>query len=108
MISDTSFVTNIEEKNTAKTRKKESPVIVDILPANLTTGVNMFSFLNPSRTRSIMKRVPKVRQSMSESKAFVGGVIKRAAAAAITDTVSMSSFFKNLNMVFTGLMSYLL
>ena len=51
------------------------------------------SFLKPSRTVSIIKSVASVCQSISRMSAGVGGVISIAAIAAMTETVSMGSFF---------------
>ena len=95
MMRDTSLVTNIEEKNTPKMRNKLRVVIRLRSAARATRGRNTFSRLNPSSTHSIMRSVPSVRQSMSVSRCFVGGVMIRATAAASNDTVSMGSFFKN-------------
>ena len=95
MISDTSFVTNIELKKTAKTRNRLRPAIEPIRPARRSSGLKMFSCLKPSSTVSIMNSVPSVRQSMSESSRFVGGVMHSAITAARTETVNIGSFFRN-------------
>ena len=101
IISDTSFVTNIEEKNTEKTRNMDNPVMVRIFPARRSKGRKIFSFLNPSKTVSIIKSVPRVLQSMSLKSLTEGGVIMRAARAAKTDTESMISFLINSHIFFT-------
>ena len=95
MISDTSLVTNMELKNTPKIRKRERLVIRFSPPASRTRGRRTFSCLKPSSTQSIIKRVPRVRQSMSFSSRAEGGVISRAIPAASSERVSISSFFKN-------------
>ena len=66
-----------------------------MLPASLSSGRKMFSFLKPSSTVSIINSVPSVRQSISDSSSHDGGVIISAATAAKTDTVSIGSLFKN-------------
>ena len=91
---DTSLVTNMEEKNTPKTRNRERTDIRFRLDARDTRGRKTFSRLNPSSTLSIMNSVPKVRQSMSARSRFVGGVMTSATAAASSDTASMGSFFR--------------
>ena len=95
MISDTSLVTNMDVKNTPNTRNRDRVVIRFIREARRTTGSSTFSRLKPSRTHSIISRVPRVRQSMSRISCGVGGVTTRAIAAASTDRVSISSFFRN-------------
>ena len=97
MISETSLVTNIEEKNTENTRNSDSPAMERMLPASPSSGRKMFSFLKPSSTVSIINSVPSVRQSISDSSSHDGGVIISAAIAARTDTVSIGSLFKNDN-----------
>ena len=82
MISETSLVTNMDEKNTEKTRKNERAVTLLMLPARRSTGLNMFSLLKPSRTVSIRNRVPRVRQSMSLRSSRDGGVMKSDMTAA--------------------------
>lgn len=94
IISETSFVTNIEVKNTPKIRNSESAVVVPSPDARFSTGRRTFSFLKPSRMQSIIKRVPRVRQSIPARKSALGGVIISPAAAARSDTVSIKSFFK--------------
>ena len=91
-ISETSLVTNMEEKNTPNTKKSESPAIVPMRPVRRRSGRNTFSCLNPSKTVSIINSVPSVRQSMAESNAFDGGVINKESAAASSATGSMGSF----------------
>lgn len=59
-------------------------------------GEKIFSFLNPSRTERSMNKVASVFQSISESSATDGGVIKRDAMAAISATESITSFFNSL------------
>ena len=94
MISDTSLVTNMEEKNTPKTRKSDSEVIRFSRPARLTRGRRRFSCLKPSSTQSIISSVPSVCQSMSRTSCGEGGVMIRAMAAASRDRVSIISFFR--------------
>ena len=94
MIRDTSFVTNIEEKKTEKTKKVVRPRIVFKWPVRCKRGRKMFSFLKPSRTESSIKRVARVCQFISCKRCADGGVIKREAIAAKRDTESISSFLK--------------
>ena len=92
MMSDTSLVTNMEEKNTPKTRNSDKPAMVLILRVRRMTGRKMFSRLKPSSTVSIMKSVASVFQSISVSRRALGGVIISAATAAVRETSSMTSF----------------
>ncbi len=94
MMRETSFVTNMEEKNTEKTKKVVRPRIVFKWPVRCKRGRKMFSFLKPSRTESSIKSVASVRQFMSCKSRDDGGVIKSDAIAAARDTESMSSFLK--------------
>ena len=94
MIKLTSFVTNIDEKNTPNTRNRDRPAIVRIRPVRRSSGRNTFSCLNPSRTVSIIKSVPSVRQSIAFSRAFDGGVMSRETSAASTATGSIGSFLR--------------
>ena len=100
IISDTSFVTNIDVKKTPKIKNSESVAIVLNFLLKLITGSKIFSCLKPSRTHNIIKRVPSVCQSISLISAFVGGVINKETTAASTATVSIISFFKNSNTFF--------
>ena len=106
IISETSFVTNIEEKNTQKTKKKERLVIPPIFSVIFNRGLKICSFLNPSRTVNNMKRVARVLQSISYRSFNCGGVMKREMTAAKSDTESIISFLKIkaiLLMIFEGL-----
>ena len=94
MMRDTSLVTNMEEKNTPNTRNRDRGAIRSIFALRDTKGRSRFSCLKPSSTVSIMKRVPRVRQSTARSREASGGVMKRETAAASRDTVSISSFFR--------------
>lgn len=94
MISDTSFVTNIDEKNTQQIRKNDSPGMVMNRFAKRMNGRKMFSCLKPSSTVSIMNSVPSVRQSMPESRSLLGGVMNIAMTAAASARVSIISFLK--------------
>ena len=100
MISETSLVTNMDVKKTPKTRKRDSPVMLLKRVLNLIMGLKMFSFLKPSRTVSIMNRVPKVRQSMFRTSAMLGFVISIDTRAAIIASVSIISFLKNCRIFF--------
>ena len=100
MISDTSLVTNMEQKKTPKIRNREREVIRFRLDARPTRGRRTFSCLNPSRTHSIIRRVPRVCQSISSISCAEGGVMMRAIPAARRDNVSISSFFRKLNIFF--------
>ena len=93
IIRDTSFVTNIEVKNTPKMKNKESVAIVLKFELNLIRGLKRLSCLKPSKTVSIMKRVPRVCQSMFLSNPLSGGVIIKETKAAINETRSIGSFF---------------
>ncbi len=100
MISDTSLVTNMDVKKTPNIRKRERATIVFNLEASPMTGRRTFSFLNPSRTQSIIRSMPRVCQSMSFISPHVGGVIKSEMIAAMTARVSINSFFKNPSIFF--------
>ena len=65
IISETSFVTNIDEKNTQKTKKIVRFFIVERFLVLFMSGAKIFSLLKPSRTERSMKRVARVRQLMS-------------------------------------------
>ena len=93
-IRDTSFVTNMEEKKTPNTRKRDSPATVPIRPVSLSSGRKTFSCLNPSKTVSIMNSVPRVRQSIFSSSAADGGVMISEIRAASAATGSMGSFLR--------------
>ena len=93
IIKETSFVTNIEVKNTPKIKNSESAVIVLKPAPSRMSGRKMFSFLKPSSTVSIIKSVPSVCQSIDFNNAAEGGVIKSDITAAITATKGMGSFF---------------
>ena len=94
MISETSLVTNMDVKKTPKTRKRVRVVMRCIREARRISGRKMFSFLNPSSTHSIIRSVPRVRQSISLSRRSEGGVMIMAAAAASSDRVSIISRLK--------------
>ena len=95
MISETSLVTNMEEKNTPKIRKKDIPTIEVSFWESLMSGQKMFSFLNPSNTVSIIKSVTSVCQSMLPIRVISGFVISSESAAANSDTASIGSRFNN-------------
>ena len=101
MISDTSLVTNMDEKNTQQIRKNDSPLMVVKRPAKRMKGRKMFSCLKPSSTVSIMNSVPRVRQSMEEMSERSGGVMKNDITAARTARVSIISFFRKSMIFFT-------
>lgn len=94
IIRDTSFVTNIDEKNTQNTKKMVRVLIRERFLVFLRSGAKMFSLLNPSRTVRSMKSVASVRQLMSCRSSIEGGVIKSEIAAARSDAESMISFLK--------------
>ena len=94
MMSETSFVTNIDEKKTPKMRKSERDVMCLKCAARRTTGASTFSRLKPSSTVSIIRSVPSVRQSIDEMSRADGGVITSETMAASTESVSMGSLFK--------------
>jgi len=100
MISETSFVTSMEVKNTPKIRNADSPAMLLKPEASFISGLNIFSFLKPSRTQSIINSVPSVLQSISLRRVFDGGVMIRETAAAITAATSIGSFFKNDDIFF--------
>ena len=91
MISETSLVTNMDEKKTENTRKSESAAMERMPPASRSSGRKIFSLLKPSSTVSIMKRVARVCQSMSESSRAEGGVINSDATAAAAERSSIGS-----------------
>ena len=93
MMSDTSFVTNIEVKNTPNTKNSPSPTADFILPARRIIGLKIFSFLNPSSTVSIKKSVPRVRQSISPSRLTLGRTTHTTMRAATTATHTIASRF---------------
>ena len=84
----------MEEKKTPKTRNRDREAIRFRPPARLTRGRRRFSCLKPSRTHSIIRSVPRVRQSISRSSRGEGGVMTSAASAASRDSVSIISFFR--------------
>ena len=94
MIRETSLVTNMEEKKTPKIRNREREAMRFRLPARLTSGRRTFSCLKPSSTHSIIRSVPRVRQSMFPTSSAEGGVMTIATAAASRDRVSIISFFR--------------
>ena len=96
IIRDTSLVTNMELKKTPNIRKSESPAMDLKFALSFIRGLNSFSCLKPSKTVSIINRMPSVLQSMEESSAFDGGVNSSDTAAATTATGSIGSFFKNI------------
>ena len=100
MISDTSLVTNMEQKKTPKIRNRDREVIRFRLEASPTRGRRTFSCLNPSRTHSIIRSVPRVCQSISRISCAEGGVMISAIPAARRDSVSISSFFRKLRILF--------
>ena len=100
MIRETSLVTIMEVKKTPKTRNRVRVVIRFIRAARQIRGRKMFSFLNPSRTHSIISSVPSVRQSISPSSRAEGGVMIIAATAASKDRVNIISRFKNPKIFF--------
>ena len=106
IISETSFVTNIDERKTEKTRKQEIEKIELSLLVCLKTGLKISSLLKPSRTVKSIKSVARVFQSMSRRIAFDGGVIKNDTITTASETESMISFFRRpanfLKNVFIG------
>ena len=100
IISETSFVTNIEVRNTAKTKKKVRPFMDLRRLVRFKSGLKIFSFLKPSRTVKSIKRVHKVFQSIEESRSFEGGVIKREITAARSETESIMSFLNRALVLF--------
>ena len=100
MISETSLVTNIDVKKTPNTRKSESDAMLLKRVLNLMMGLKMLSFLKPSRTVSIMNRVPRVRQSMLRMSVALGLVMTKDARAAMTESVSIISFLRNSRIFF--------
>ena len=94
IIKETSFVTNIDEKNTLKTKKKVRPVIPPILLVIFNRGSKICSFLKPSKTLNNINKVARVFQSISCRSFNCGGVIKSETIAAKSDTESMISFLK--------------
>ena len=96
IMSETSFVTNIDEKKTQKTKKKVSARIDEMFFVFRRIGSKIFSLLKPSSTESSIKSVASVRQLMSEKSAREGGVIKSETAAATSETESMMSFLKSV------------
>ena len=102
MISDTSLVTNIDVKNTPKTRNSDRPTMVCIRRVSWISGRKMFSCLNPSSTVSIIKSVASVRQSMSDHSRTLGGVMNSAMTAAASDTNSMASLLTSPSNPFTA------
>ena len=107
IISETSFVTNIDVKNTPNIRNSEILVIFLSFDASDTTGRRTFSCLKPSSTQSIISSVASVRQSMSLSSRLLGGVMNIAATAAAADIVSISSFFRNALTLFIFIIFFL-
>ena len=95
MIRETSLVTNMDVKNTLKTKKNVSAIIEPSLLVFRRSGENMFSFLKPSSVLRSMKSVARVFQSIDERRFFDGGVMNNDAIAAMRATESMSSFLKN-------------
>ena len=96
IIRDMSFVTSMEEKNTANTRKNARARAFFILPAKATSGRKTFSFLKPSSTVSIINSEAMVRQSMLCSVCSPGFEINSMEhTAAARATVSIISFLKN-------------
>ena len=57
-------------------------------------GKKIFSLLKPSKTVRSIKRIERVFQSISPKMPRLGLVIKIEKTAAITETVSIGSFFK--------------
>ena len=64
MIRETSLVTNMDVKNTLKTKKNVSAIIEPSLLVFRRSGENMFSFLKPSSVLRSMKSVARVFQSI--------------------------------------------
>ena len=96
IIRDTSFVTNIDDRNTENT-KKIVMAFCDVMRLVFRRrGRKMFSFLKPSRIVRSIKSVPKVRQSIAFTRAAVGGVMNSEITAASTLTTSINSFFIQL------------
>ena len=103
MMSETSLVTNIDVKNTPKTRNSESAVIFPRRAANAAIGRSTFSRLKPSSTHSIIKSVPSVRQSISRRRLGVSGVMISEAAAASRESASIFSRIRKENSFFMGI-----
>ena len=101
IMSDTSFVTNIDVKNTANTRNSPSPTADFILPARRIIGLKMFSFLNPSSTVSIKNSVPSVRQSISFKIVDEGRTTHTTTKAASIATHTIASFLTPSKKSFT-------
>ena len=100
IINDTSFVTNIEEKNTPKIKKSDKTAMLENFDVRRMIGRKMFSCLNPSSTINIIKSVPSVCQSMREKMSLLGGVIRNESSAARTESHSIGSFFKKVRIFF--------
>ena len=100
IIRETSFVTNIEVKNTAKTKKKVRPFMDLRRLVRFKRGLKIFSFLKPSRTVKSIKRVQRVFQSIEERRSFEGGVIKSEIRAARSETESIMSFLNRALVLF--------
>ena len=94
LISETSFVTNMDVKKTEKTKNSERFFIFERRLVLRSKGAKMFSCLKPSRTERSMNKVARVRQSMFFKRSESGGVIKSDAIAASRETLSISSFLK--------------
>ena len=94
IISETSFVTNIEVRNTAKTKKAVRPFMDLRRLVRFKSGLKIFSFLKPSRTVKSIKSVQRVFQSIEERRSFEGGVIKSEIRAASRETDIIMSFLK--------------
>ena len=90
----------MDVKKTPNTRKSESDAMLLKRVLNLMMGLKMLSFLKPSRTVSIMNRVPRVRQSMLRMSVALGLVMTKDARAAMTESVSIISFLKKSRIFF--------
>jgi hypothetical protein len=95
MISETSLVTNMDVKNTPNIRKKLSDTMLLKRELKRIRGKKRSSCLKPSNTVSIIKRVPRVCQSILDKSVLSGGVINNEMTAAASATGSMGSFFMN-------------
>ncbi len=94
IISETSFVTNIEERKTEYTKKQVKNFIELKREVFCKSGEKIFSFLKPSKTESSIKSVARVFQSIWCKSSLLGGVIKSETIAAISETESIISFLK--------------
>ena len=103
IIKETSLVTNMEEKNTPKIKNRDRIIMLEKWDVSRMIGRKIFSCLNPSRTISIIKSVPRVCQSIREKMSLLGGVIRKDNSAARTESQSIGSFFKKVKTFFIGI-----